>query len=193
MWTRERICPVGYCKLIQASSYTRLDVFSCSAVSDSLQLHGLQILPEFAQTHIHWIDDAIQPSHLLSSPSPWALNLSEHQALFQWVGSSSGGQSIGASASASALPMNIQYWFPLGLTGSICEYPFCTALTLRIEVWFHKPQEQIINISQDVWRTQNAIQIITNNLTVLQMNNITTLWQRKELTWIASECNILNG
>ena len=61
---------------------------------------------EFAQTHVHWIDDAIQPSHLLSSPSPWALNLSEHQALFQWVGSSSGGQSIGASVLAWGLPIN---------------------------------------------------------------------------------------
>ena len=46
-------------------------------------------LPEFAQTHIHWIGDAIQPSHpLLSpfpSPSPLALNLSQHQVLFHWV------------------------------------------------------------------------------------------------------------
>ena len=45
-------------------------------------------LPEFAQTHIHWVGDAIQPSHPLSSPSPLALNLSQHQGLFQWVSSS---------------------------------------------------------------------------------------------------------
>ena len=64
----------------------------------------------------------------------------------------------------------------------IREYPFCTALTLRTEVWFHKPQEQIVNTNQDVGGTQNETQIITNNLTVLQTNNITTLWQRKELT-----------
>ena len=42
----------------------------------------LRNLPEFAQTHIHWIGDAIQPSHTLSSPSPPALNLSQHQGLF---------------------------------------------------------------------------------------------------------------
>ena len=48
----------------------------------------LRYLPEFTQTHIHWVDDAIQPSHPLSSPSPPALNLSQHQDLFQWVGSS---------------------------------------------------------------------------------------------------------
>ena len=45
-------------------------------------------LPELAQTHVHWVDDAIQPSHPLSSPSPSALNLSQHQGLFQWVSSS---------------------------------------------------------------------------------------------------------
>ena len=48
----------------------------------------LHYLMEFAQTHVHWINDAIQPSHPLSPPSPPALNLSQHQGLFQWVGSS---------------------------------------------------------------------------------------------------------
>ena len=43
--------------------------------------------PEFTQTHVHWVDDAIQPSHSLSSPSPPALNLSQHQRLFKWVSS----------------------------------------------------------------------------------------------------------
>ena len=62
----------------------------------------------------------IQPSHPLSSPSPLALSLSQHQGVFQWAGSlHQVGQSIGASASASVLPMNIQGWFPLGLTGLI--------------------------------------------------------------------------
>ena len=76
-------------------------------------------LPEFTQTHVHRVGDAIQPSHRLSSPSPPALNLSEHQGLFQWVSSSQHGQSIAISALASVLPMNIQEWFPLGLTGWI--------------------------------------------------------------------------
>ena len=48
----------------------------------------LHYLPEFAQTHVHWISDAIQPSHLLSSPSPSTYTLSQHQGLFQWVDSS---------------------------------------------------------------------------------------------------------
>ena len=45
-------------------------------------------LPTFTQTHAHWVGDAIQPPHPLSSPSPPALNLSQHQCLFKWVSSS---------------------------------------------------------------------------------------------------------
>ena len=45
-------------------------------------------LQEFTQTHFHWVSDAIQPSHPLSSPSPPTLNLSQHQGLFKWVSSS---------------------------------------------------------------------------------------------------------
>ena len=63
--------------------------FNCSVVSNSLQPHGLQQSslsitnsPEVAQTHVHWVGDAIQPSHPLSSPSPPAFNLSQHQGLF---------------------------------------------------------------------------------------------------------------
>ena len=48
----------------------------------------LHKLPELAQTHVPWVSDAIQPSHSLSSPSPIAFNLSQHQGLFKWVSSS---------------------------------------------------------------------------------------------------------
>ena len=47
-----------------------------------------QQLPEITQTHVHWVGDAIQPSHPLSSPSPPTFNLSQHQGLFKWVNSS---------------------------------------------------------------------------------------------------------
>ena len=103
-------------------------VFSRSVISDSLQPHGLQhtrlpcpsLSPKLAQTHVHWVDNAIQPSHPLSSPSPPAFNFpsirvfSNESALF-----TSGSQSIGASVSASVLPVNIQGWFPSGWTGLI--------------------------------------------------------------------------
>ena len=67
-----------------------------SVVSDSLQPHGLQhtrppcpsLTLEFTQTHVHWVGDAIQPSHPLSSPSPPTFSCSQHQGLFKWVSSS---------------------------------------------------------------------------------------------------------
>ena len=51
-------------------------------------------LPEFTQTHLHWVTDAIQPSRPLASLSPPAFNLSQHQGLFQWVGSSQQGAKV---------------------------------------------------------------------------------------------------
>ena len=76
-------------------------------------------LPEFTQTHIHRVSDAIQPSHPLSSPSPPAPNPSQHQSfpmsqLFTW-----GGQSTGVSALVSFLPKKSQGWSPSEWTGWI--------------------------------------------------------------------------
>ena len=98
--------------------------FSCSVMSNSLRSHGLQHArppcpsPTPRVYSVHWVSDAIQPSHPLLSPSPPAISLSQHQGLFQWV-SSSLQVAKGASASASVLPMNIQDGFPLGWTGLI--------------------------------------------------------------------------
>ena len=65
----------------------------CSTLCDPMNCStpGLPVhhqLPEPTQTHVHWVGNAIQPSHPLSSPSPPALNLSQHQGLFKWVSSS---------------------------------------------------------------------------------------------------------
>ena len=80
----------------------------------------LHYLPEFAQTHVPWVDDSIQLSHPLSSPSPPAFNLSQHQGLSLWVISSyQVAKVLELQLPASVLPMNIQDWFPLGLTGLI--------------------------------------------------------------------------
>ena len=92
---------------VQSLSCVRL----CDPMNHStpcLPVH--QHLPEFTQTHIHRVSDAIQPSHSLSSPSPPAPNPSEHQSfpksqLYAW-----GGQSTGVSALASFLPKNTQGW-----------------------------------------------------------------------------------
>ena len=99
--------------LFSHSVVSLCDPMDCSTPGFPVLHH----LPGLAQTHVHWISDAIQPSHPLTSPSPPAFNLSQHQGLFQCQLFTSGGQIIGASASTSVLPMNIQGWFPLGLIG----------------------------------------------------------------------------
>ena len=76
-------------------------------------------LPEFTQTHVHWVGDAIQPSHPLSFPSPPALNLSQHQGLFNESALQIRWPKYGISTSASVLPMKPQDWSPLGWTSWI--------------------------------------------------------------------------
>ena len=109
VWNIERcslVCAVAH------SCLTLCDPMNCSTP-------GLPVyhqLPEFTQTHVHRVCDAIQPSHPLSSPSscPQSLPASESfpmSQLFTW-----GGQSTGVSASASVLPMNTQHRSPLGWT-----------------------------------------------------------------------------
>ena len=103
---------LAYQFISAAHSYATLcDPMDCSM--PGLPVHHQ--LPEFTQTHVHWVSDAFQPSHPLSSPSSSAFNLSQHQGLFQWISSS---HQV-AKALASLLPMNIQGWSSLGLTSLI--------------------------------------------------------------------------
>ena len=105
---------------VQFSSVAQSCPTLCNPVDCSMP--GLPVhhqLLEFIQTHVHWVGDAIQPSHPQSSPSPPAFNLSHFQSFQMRQLFASGGQSIGVSASTSVLPMNIQHWFPLGWTGWI--------------------------------------------------------------------------
>ena len=68
------------------SSVTQSCLTLCDPMNRSMPVLPVRHqLPEFTQTHIHWVGDAIQPSHPLSSPSPPAFNLSQHQGLFKWV------------------------------------------------------------------------------------------------------------
>ena len=110
---------VNNAAVLQFSSVAQSCPTLCNPMNRSMP--GLPVhhqLPEFTQTHVHWVGDTIQRSHPLSSPFPPALNLSQHQGLFRQL-FALGGQSIGVSASTSVLPMNIQDWFPLGWTGWI--------------------------------------------------------------------------
>ena len=73
---------------VRFSSVTQLCPTLCNPMDCSML--GLPVhhqLPEFIQTHVHWVGDTIQPTHPLSSPSPPTFNLCQHQGLFQWVNS----------------------------------------------------------------------------------------------------------
>ena len=95
--------------------------FSHSVISDSLRPHGLQharppwppLTPRVYSNSCHWVSDAIQPPHPLSSCPQSFLASGSFQMSQLFI---SGGQSIGDSASTSVLPMNVQDWFPLGWT-----------------------------------------------------------------------------
>ena len=82
---------------VAQSCQTLCDPMNCSTPGFPV-LHQLL---ELVQAHVHWVGDAIQPSHPLSSPSPPAFNLSQHQGLFQWVSSSHQG--------AKALEFQLQH------------------------------------------------------------------------------------
>ena len=101
--------------LVAQSCSTPCNTMDCS--TPGLPVHHQ--LPEFTQTHVHWVSNAIQPSYPPSSPFSPTFHLSKCQSLSKWVIFSSDGQSIGVSASTPVLLMNIQDWFLLGLTGLI--------------------------------------------------------------------------
>ena len=77
-------------KLIRHDLFSSVQSLSCPILCDPMDCStpGLPVhhqLREFTQTHVHWVDDAIQPSHPLPSPSLPAFNVSRHQGLYQWV------------------------------------------------------------------------------------------------------------
>ena len=116
---------------------------SCTAFCDPMDCSKpgfpVHYLLEFAQTHVRWVSDAIRPSHPLPpfSSCPQSFPASGSFPVSQLF--ASGGQSIGASASVSVLPMNIQDWSPLGWTGL---FSLLSKGTVRIfsstTVWKHQ-------------------------------------------------------
>ena len=113
----------------------------------------LHYLLKFAQTHVHCVSDAIQPSHPLLAPSP-SLNLSQRQGLLMLF--ASGGQSIGASASASVLPINSQGWFPSGLVWSPCCPRYFSSTTIQKYQFFSTPPSLWSNSHSSSWLQEKS-------------------------------------
>ena len=83
------LLPYGYQSSVQFNLVTQPCLTLCDPMDCSMPgFPAHHQLPELTQTHVHQVADAIQPSHPLSSPSPPAFSLSQHQRLFQWVSSS---------------------------------------------------------------------------------------------------------
>ena len=113
----------------------------------------LHYLLEWAQAHVQWVSDAIQPSHGLLPPFPFGLLSFPASGSFPMIWLFVlGGQSIGASVSASVLPMNIQDWFPLGLT----------CLISLLSKKFSSPTHILLG---DIYSLLYLLQIYVNNLT----------------------------
>ena len=105
---------------VQFSPVTQLYLTLCDPMDCSKP--GFPVyhqLPDFTQTHAHWVGDAIQPSHPLLSPSPPALSLPASGSFQMSQLFAPDGLSIKVSASTSVLSMNTQDWSPLGWTGWI--------------------------------------------------------------------------
>ena len=122
---------------VQFSSVTQSCPTLCNPMDCSTP--GLPVhhqLPEFTQTHVHWVSDAIQPSHPLSSPSPPAFNLPESGSFQMIQLFASGGQSIRVSASALEKCKSKPQW---GTTSQQSEWPSSKSL-------------QIINDGEGTWR-----------------------------------------
>ena len=120
------------CCSIDKSCQTLCDPIHCSIPGFPI----LHYLPELTETHVHWVSDAIQPSHPLLPPSPPVLNLSQHQGLFQWVGSITWAFIIKYHRSGSQIPdlwnLNLRRW---GWDfGHFC-FTSSTIVFLCCEVW----------------------------------------------------------
>ena len=106
------MCGIDCCCSVTKLYLTLCNPMDCSTPGSPVLHH----LPEFAQTHVHRINDAIQPSHPVTPFSSCPQSFPPSGSFLMSRLFTSGGQTIGASVSASILPVNIQGCFPLGLT-----------------------------------------------------------------------------
>ena len=150
----------------------------------------LHCLTESVQIQVHWVSDAIQPSHPLSSPSPPALNLSQHQGLFKWVSS--------LHQVAKVLELSLQHqsfqwilnWFPLGRTGlilhavqgtlkSLLQPHNLKATILQLSAFF------MVQLSHPYMTTVETIALTRWTL----VSNIFTVWKGKKISYARGKLN----
>jgi len=213
-------------KLTQADIGTKMDIgwilsylllYGRSVVSNSLwpqeySTPGFPVLHyflEFAQTHVHCINDAIQPSHPVSSPSPPALNLSQHQGFFQWVGSLirwpkyySVSFSISPSNELSGLMSFRTNWFDLlavqGTLNSLLQHHSWKASILQCSTFFMVQLSQLYTttgktIATTIWTLVSKIMSLFFN--TLPSFIIAVFLRSKHLltSWLQSPSAVILG
>ena len=156
----------------------------------------LHCLREVPQTHVHWVSDAIQPSRprrpFSSCPQPLPASGSfsvSHPF-------TSGGQSIGTSASASVLPMHIQGWFPLGLTCfDLLAVPGTLKSLLQHQIWKHQLfRTMLLCILMIMNLVRNRISPWTCSLCIFLMTPIgITFLTREEIDWYLFQSTSLSN
>ena len=174
IWRGSKVGPVNKGGHVAQSCPTLCDPMDCSTPG----FHVLHHLPEFAQTHVHWVNDAIQPSHPLSSPSPPAFNLSQHQGLFWWVGSSnqvpkywSFSFSISPSIKYSGLISFRMDWFDLLAVQRI----------LKSLLQHHSSKASILSDSAFLWSSSHiCIRLLENH----SFDYMDLYWQSDLCFWI---------
>ena len=149
----------------------------------------------FTQTHVHWVGDAIQPSHPLSSPSPSAFNLSQHQGLFKWVSS--------LHQAAKVLEFQLQHqsfqwlisfridWFELlavqGTLKSLLQHHSSKASILRRSAFF------TVQLSHPYMTTGKTIALTRRTLVGKVMSLLLNMLSRLVITFLPrSKCLLIS-
>ena len=173
-------------------------------VSNSLQPHVwqhtrlpcLSLSPEFAQIHVHWVGDAVQPSHTLSPPSPPTLNLSQHQSFPMSRLFTSGGQSTGGFS--FSISPSIQYsgliffridWFDLlvvqGILMSLLQHHSSKASILRHSAFF------VVHLSHSCMITGKTVTLTIQTCVSKEMSLLLNMLSRLFITFLPRSKRLL--
>ena len=166
---------------LKRNGFNSIQWLSCLTLCDPMDSSTPRLpvhhqLPEFTQTHVHWVGDAIQPSHSLSMPFSFCLQ--SYPASGSFLRSqffASGGQSIGVSASASVFPMNIQGWFKIGKGLWQCCVLSCCLFNLHAEYII---QNVVLDESQLESRWLEEI-TITSDMQITHPNGRKQKWTKE--------------
>ena len=169
----------------------------------------LRCLPEFAQTHVHWVSDVIQPSHPLSSPSPPTFNLYQHQGLYQWVSCShqvakywSFSFSISPSNEYSVLISFRTDWFDLfaipGTLKSLLQPHSSKASILCYSAFFTVQLSHLykttgyLSLGLTITEASQG-DLLHSGCVYLEIRNPSLFWALGQCTWQSSLCHLFGG